>query len=45
MIGKIMKKRENAIVDAIDYQIPVSQLWGVRGRCRYAKRLFPSLDT
>jgi len=39
------KSGKNAIIDAIDCQIPVTQLRGVRGRFRYAKRLFPRLHT
>jgi len=37
------KTEEKNIVDVIDYQMSVTQLRGVRGRWRYAKRLFPRL--
>jgi len=39
------KSREKAIVDAINYQIHVTQIVEVRGRWRYTRRLFPRLHT
>jgi len=40
------KTRMNAIVDGLEYYIPVTQLKEVEGRRRYAAfRLFPRLNT